>query len=256
MGFSHSLLSGGSGIRACSRVCAWGAAPREAEGWEGGWKDEHTLCKAFSAFAGAEFALGLGVRKELCAERAVGNAVPFREFGLVLQGNVSLLPGLERVSTVGFAPWLWTGGLLWASVSPSVNGTEQLQEVFAMELLGKEEAVLKHGARNEDSSKGFMGFSFLEARKACSLCPGYPNNPSYFPWLKGSLRFHTASQAASSAFSSPSISSSPVISSLCIFPFPSFWSISPEILVNLVLRILFSLIVSLCLELPLSLLTI
>lgn len=211
------------------------------------------FAKCFLRLQRAEFALGLGARKEPHAERVGGDAEPFRGFGLEIQGNVSLLPDLGGASAVGFAPWLWAGWLLRASVSPSVHGTEQPREVFAMKLLGTEGAVLKHRARSEDSSKGFMGFSFLEAGKACRPCPGYPNNPSYFPWLEGSLRFHTASQAASSAFSSPSTSSSPMISSLCIFPFPPFWPISSEISVHLGLRTLFSLLAGLCLEPPLCL---
>lgn len=210
------------------------------------------FAKGFLRLQRAGFALGLGVGKEAHAERAVGDAGTFRALGWCSR-EMCPCPRPGGVSTVGFAPWLWPGEFLHASVSPSVNGTEQLQEMFAMKLLGKEEAVLKHRARNEDSSKAFMRFSFPEAGKACSPALGTPGI-QFFPLAGGKPEVSPSfPKLESSAFSSPSRSSSSVISSPCIFPFPPFWPISPEISVNLGLRTLFSLLDGLCLELPLCL---
>lgn len=127
--------------------------------------------KGFLHLQRAGFALGVG--KEPRAERAVGDTGTFRALGWYSR-EMCPCPRPAGCEHLGFAPWLWPGGLLHASVSRSVNGTEELQEMFAMKLLGKEEAVLKHRARNEDSTKGFMGLSFLEAGKACSHALGTP----------------------------------------------------------------------------------
>lgn len=95
------------------------------------------FAKCFLHLQRAEFALGLGARMERRVEWVGGDAEPSRGFGLEIQGNVSLLPDLGGASALGFAPRLWAGWLLRASVSPSVHGTEQPREAFAMKLRGR-----------------------------------------------------------------------------------------------------------------------
>lgn len=62
------------------------------------------FAKCFLHLQRAEFALGLGARKEPRAERVGGGAEPFRGFGLEIQVNVSLLPDLGVRALWGLLP--------------------------------------------------------------------------------------------------------------------------------------------------------